>query len=301
MISSLDPSALGFLNGMQQIQQRAQTAEQQMTTGLKINTVSDAPDQIANLYETRSQLAQTQQIDTNLGRVTAEVNTAESTLSSAVTLIERAQTLASQGDTGTATASTRQDIAGELGGILQQLVSAANTNVGGRYIFAGDADQQAPYSIDLTQTNPVSSYQGSATTRQIQGADGTTFSAALTGQTIFDDPTGQQNIFTSINNLRNALLNNDQTAIDAAMPNVQSVGTYLNQQLAFYGSVQDRLTSETDFGANYVTQLQTQLSGIQDADLTQSITEMQQAQTQQTAALTARAQLPKTSLFDFLG
>jgi len=42
------------------------------------------------------------------------------------------------------------------------------------------------------------------------------------------------------------------------------------------------------------------LSGIQDANLAQAITQMQQSQTQETAALQARAQLPKTSLFDYL-
>jgi flagellar hook-associated protein 3 FlgL len=301
MISSLDAAALSFLNGMNQIQQRAQRAQQEMTTGLKINSVSDAPDQIAGLWATRSQLDQATQTDTNLARVKTEVDTAESTISSAVTLVERAQTLASQGDTGTTSAQSRQDIAGELGGILQQLVSTANTTVEGRYIFAGDSDQQAPYSIDLTQTDPISAYQGSATTRQIQGADGTTFSIAKTAQDIFDNPNGQQNIFAAINNMRVALLNNDQAAMDAAMPNVQSAGTYLNQQLAFYGETQNRVTSETDFASNYETQLKTQLSGIEDADLTQAITEMQQAVTQQTAALSSRAKLPKTSLFDFLG
>ena len=301
MISSLDPAALSFLNGLNLIQQRAQLAQQQMTTGLKINAVSDAPDQIATLYQTRSELSETQQINTNLSRVQTEVNTAESTLNSAVSLVERAQTLASQGETGTATPQTRQDVAGELGGILQQLVSAANTTVDGRYIFAGDSDQQPPYSIDLTQTNPISAYQGSASTRQIQGADGTTFAVAKTAQDIFDDPTGQNNIFSSINNLRLALLNNDQAAIDAALPNVMSAGTYINQQLAFYGTAQNRVTSETDFAKNYETQLQTQLSGIQDADLAQAITEMQQAQTQETAALASRAQLPRTSLFNYLG
>ena len=75
----------------------------------------------------------------------------------------------------------------------------------------------------------------------------------------------------------------------------------MNQQLAFYGLVQNRLASETDFGKNYETQLQSQLSGIQDADLAAAITEMQQAQTEQTAALTSRAQLPRTSLFNYLG
>ena len=301
MISFFDSSAWTFLNGMDKIQQRSERAQLEMTTGLKINTVSDAPDQIASLYATRSALAQTQQIDTNLGRVKAEVDTGESVLSSAVTLVERVQTLASQGATGTASAQSRQDIASELGAILQQLVSTANTTVEGRYIFAGDSDQQPPYSIDLTQSNPISAYQGSAATRQIQGADGTAFSVGKTAQDIFDDPTGQHNIFSSINNLRLALLNNDQAGIDAALPGVQSAGTYLNQQLAFYGLTQNRVASEIDFGTNYETRLKTQLSGIEDADLTQAITEMQQASTQQTAALSARAKLPKTSLFDFLG
>jgi flagellar hook-associated protein 3 FlgL len=300
MISSLSPSAMNFLNGMAQLQQEALTADSEMTTGLKINTVSDDPGAIASLYETRSELTQTQQTDTNLGQVTAEVNTAESTLSSAVTLVQQAETLASEGDTGTATASTRVDIAGELGSILQQLVGAANTSVEGRYIFAGDSDQTQPYTIDLTQTNPISSYQGSASTRQIQGGDGTTFAVSETAQNIFDDPTGQENIFSSINNLRVALLNNDQTAIDAAMPSMSTVGTYLNQQLAFYGNVQDRVTSETNFDGNYETELQTQMAGIQDANMAQAITQMQQVQTDETAALTAQAQFPKTSLFDFL-
>lgn len=300
MITSLDPSALSFLRGLEQIQTRAENAQQEMTTGLKINVVSDAPDQIADLYQTRSELDQTQQIDANLGRVKTETDTAESSLESAETLVERAQTLASQGATGTATAQNRQDLADELGAILQQLVTTANTTVEGRYIFAGDADQQAPYSIDLTQNNPISAYQGSTSTRQIQGADGTSFAIAKTAQDIFDNQNGPTNVFTAVNNMRVALLNNDQNAINAALPDVQAASTYMNQQLAFYGTVQNRVSAEKDFAKNYETQIQSQLSNIQDADLAQAITELQQAQTQQTAALTSRAQLPRTSLFDYL-
>ena len=48
------------------------------------------------------------------------------------------------------------------------------------------------------------------------------------------------------------------------------------------------------------TQLQTQLSGIQDADEAQSITEFTQAQTELQAALTSRSLLSRKSLFDFL-
>jgi flagellar hook-associated protein 3 FlgL len=300
MISSLDSAAQSFLTGLDQIQQRAQRAQRELTTGLKINDVSDAPDQITSLWQTRSNLEQVQQINSNLGRVQTEVNTGEGVLQSAVTLVERVQTLGAQAASGTTDAGTRQNLALELGSVLQQLVSGANTTVEGRYIFAGDSDQTVPYSIDLTQSSPISSYQGSAATRQIQAPDGSTFPVGETAQQIFDSPNAQQNVFVSVNNLRQALLNNDIPGINAAMSDVQGAGGYLNQQLAFYGTVQDRVAGGLTFAQNYITHLQMQLSGIQDADEAQAITEFTQAQTQMQAALTSRAKLPRTSLFDFL-
>ena len=300
MISSLNASAQNFLVGVDQIQQRLQTAQTQLTTGLKINNVSDAPSEIAGLWQLRSENDQVQQIDTNLGQVATEVNTGQTALQSAVTLVEQALTYGAQGASDTSSTTTRQDLANEMGTILQQLVSTANTTVQGRYIFSGDSDQTTPYSIDLTQGSPVSAYQGSASTRQIQGPDGTSFQVALTAQQIFDSSNAQTNVFTSITSLMQGLTNNNDTAINAAMSDVQSADTYLNQQLAFYGTVQDRVAGALTFGQNYSTQLQTQLSGVQDADETAAITNMTQAQTQLQAALQSRAQIPKTTLFDYL-
>ena len=47
-------------------------------------------------------------------------------------------------------------------------------------------------------------------------------------------------------------------------------------------------------------QLQSHLSSIQDADITASILELQDAQFQRQAALSARAKVPPTSLFDYI-
>jgi flagellar hook-associated protein 3 FlgL len=301
MINPLSPSAQNFLNGLDLIQQRMQTAQSQLTTGLKINKVADAPDQIANLWQTRSNLDQVQRINSNLGLVQTEVNTAESVLENAVTLVERAETLGTQGANSTTSTQTQQNLADELGSVLQQLVGVANTQVEGRYVFSGDSDQTAPYSIDLTQASPIGTYQGTASTRQIQAPDGSTFSVALTAQQIFDSPDAQNNVFVSINNLRQALLNNDSNGVNSAIADVQSSNKYLNQQLATYGAIQDRVQSGLNFAQNYQTQLQTQLSGIEDADAAGAATELTQAQTQLQAALESRAQMPNTSLFNFLG
>jgi flagellar hook-associated protein 3 FlgL len=301
MISSLDAAAQSFLSGLGQIQQKMDTAQAQLTTGLAINNDSDSPDQIADLWQTRSNLDQADQISSNLNQVQTEVNTGESVLQTAVTLVEQAETLGAQGASDTVNSDTRQDLAKSLGSVLQQLVAVANTQVAGRYIFSGDDDQQPPYSIDLTQSTPVSSYQGTASTRQIQGADGSTFPVALTAQQIFDSSDATQNVFTSITSLMQGLQNNDDTAINSALADVQSSDTYLNQQLAFYGTTQDRVQSGISFAQNYTTQLQTQLSGIQDANAAEAATDLTEAQTQYQAALESRAQIPNTSLFNYLG
>jgi flagellar hook-associated protein 3 FlgL len=301
MITFYDAQTQSFLDGMQQIQQREAQAQQELTSGLRINTVSDAPDQISDLLSLRSAIARNTQIGQNLASVKSETDAAESAVSSAVSLVENAQSLGTQGASDMASATTRQQLAQQLGNVLTELVNTANTTVGGRYIFAGDSDQTQPYTIDLTQANPISAYAGSASTRQVEAPNGSTFAIAQTAQQLFDAPGDDNNVFASINNLRNALLNNDSSGIQTAMAQVGGADQYLNNELAFYGNVQDQVADATNDQATADTQLRTQLSTLEDADETQAITDLTQAQTQQQAALTSEAQLPRTNLFSFLG
>ncbi len=109
------------------------------------------------------------------------------------------------------------------------------------------------------------------------------------------------NVFYAVNSLVVALQSNNQAAITTSVNALQVAGTYLNTQLAFYGSVQDRVQNAQTLAAQQNTELQTQLSQTQDADITQVAVQLTEDQTNLQAALTAEGQLPKTSLFNFLG
>lgn len=301
MLSILQPNTQEFLDNLNNISTVMSTAQTQLTTGLKVNNVSDAPDVISPLLQAQANLSSAEQISNNLGVVTTEVNTGEQALESATTLFDQVQTLSAEGASSTQTAAARASIAQQLQSIEQQMVGLANTQVNNRYIFAGDSDQTQPYTYDATQADPVSAYQGSASTRVIQGPNGTSFPVALTAQQIFDSTDPTTNVFTAINNMVTALNNNDSTAIATANSALSNVGTYLNTQLAFYGNTQDSLSSATTATSNLVTQLQTQIGGMQDADETQAILDLTQAQTQQSAALESFQAIPRTTLFDYLG
>src|SRR5262249_13601621 len=158
--------------------------------------------------QARANLSATQQINTDLGQTSTEVNTAEQTLQSAVQLFDQVQTLGTEGNTSTATAASNAQLAQQLGGVLQEMVGLADTQVSGRYILSGDLDQTQPYSVDSTQNPPVvSSYQGAASTRIAQHPGGSTFPVALTAQTIFDSSDSSSNVFSSISGLITALNN----------------------------------------------------------------------------------------------
>lgn len=301
MIQPFDPLTQAFLTGIAAVQTRAERAQRQLSTGVRINQVSDDPDQIANLLEVRAELSRVTQIQSNLGRIKTETDAAEAALQGAVKLMDRAGVLAAQSQPSTQSAQTRAQIAGEIGTLLEQLGGIARTMVEGRYIFSGDSDRQAPYAIDMAQANPVSAYAGSAATRQVQHPDGSLFSTSRTAQDIFDAADLPNNVFQAVAGLYAALMNNDQTGIESSIAALGTAGTYLNEQLGFYGTVQNRVQSAIDFGSSFQIQLNVELSGIQDADLVQAITDLNQAAVEQQATLSAQAKMPRTSLFDYLG
>lgn len=299
MISPLNPSDQQFLNSLNRVADRMSRAQQMISTGVRMARVSDNPDEVSTLLNARASLAAAEQIQSNLERVTAEVDAGEQALQKAVELFERARTLGAQGVTGTQTAAGRQVIAQELGTILEQMVSLAATQVEGRYIFSGDTDRQTPYTIDLSQQPPVSAYLGATSTRLVQHPNGTTFQVGQTAAEVFDSATLEENVFATLSALRDAFLDNDEGAARLALEALTPAGDHLNGSLSLYGTFQNKVRGADEFGKNLQLQLRVQIGNLEDADLTEAILEMNQAQTQQQAALTSRAQMPRTTLFDF--
>jgi flagellar hook-associated protein 3 FlgL len=301
MTTSLNPSDQLFLNNLNRVGERMSRAQRHLSTGIKMARVSDDPDQVSTLLNARANLSAAEQIQSNLGRVSAEVDAGEQALQTAVQLFERARTLGAQGATGTQSASARAVTGQEIGAIMEHLAALAGTQVEGRYIFSGDGDDRAPYSIDLNLPVPVSSYMGTASTRLVQHPNGTTFQVARTAQDIFDSANPGENVFATLTALRDGLLASDETAIRAAFDEMTTVGDHLNGELASYGTFQNHLKNASEFGQTLQLQLRLQIGGLEDADATEAILELNQGQIQQQAALQSRAQMPRTTLFDFLG
>lgn len=297
-----------FLNGIANLQQEEQQTQIQLSSGYQVNTAADSPGQTPDLVQLESSLSAVQNYQANLGNVQTEATTADQALQQSITLIQSAISLASEGASATATATTDQTLAQNVQAIQQQLIGIANTQVAGRYIFGGDQDQSAPYQFDAAAANGtgVDNLTAQTNTRTVVNTQGETVYQPLTAQQIFDpvdangNPTAN-NTFSALQSLVTDLQAGNQANISNDLTALQTASTYVGQQQAYYGAAEDRLTNEQTVATNQVTSLQTQIGSIRDTNVTQAATDLTQESTDQSAAMGAEAEISQQkTLFDYL-
>jgi flagellar hook-associated protein 3 FlgL len=303
--SILRPSGLQFVNTIAYLQSQLTKAQNQVSSGLAVNSASDAPDQVSAILQLHADIQQNSSIQTSLTAEQGSTQTADQSLQSAGTLLNQISTLAAEGQGLTATAATRQTLGQQVSSILQQVVSIANTSVDGQYIFSGDNAQNPSYQYDAA-TGTATRLQVSTATRQVQDGNGGTFAAGPTANQIFDardssdNPVNGQNVFQAISDVISALNSNSTAGLQTASANLQSSSSYLNQQNALFGTVENNITAALATTSNLSLSLQTDLSNRQDANQSQAILEMQQYSTTLQAAMAAEAKMPQSTLFDLI-
>jgi flagellar hook-associated protein 3 FlgL len=305
MFPGINAEGQQFVANLNQIQSALNNAQQQISTGLNLNQPSDAPDEVSPALQLLTQIDQNQSMNTNLTVVQANVNAAQTALSSSVDLLQSASTLAVEATGPSETADTRAGMAQTVAGLIQQMVANSQTQLAGQYVFSGDQTGAPVYQLDLNATNGVDKLATPTNTNLVQLPNGTRVSVSLTADNVFDqtDANGNataNNVFAALNGLRTALLNNDTTGITNSMTTLQSASSYMNNQLALTGNAQNTLSSALTDNQNDNVQLQTRLSSLRDANMTEAITALTQSQTQMQAALSAQARMPTTTLFSFL-
>jgi len=293
-----------FLNGLSILQGQELQTQQQLASGFSVSSAADDPAATQDLVDLGSSLAAYQTYQSSLGNVQAEASAADDAIGSAVTLIQSAQSLGTQGATSTATASQQQNLATQVQALQQQLVSLANTTVAGRYIFGGDVDQSPPYQYDASSATGVDALTGAASTRQIVNPAGETVYQSLTAGTIFDSSSGgvptAHNAFAALQNLETALQTGNTAGVASSLTSLGTASTWLNQQQVYYGTAEQRLTGEQNNVTMQITAIQTGISGIRDANIAQDATDLTQESTDEQAAMAAQAEIPQKSLFDYL-
>ncbi|HZR63992.1 MAG TPA: flagellar hook-associated protein FlgL [Terriglobales bacterium] len=285
------PDLLADLNNTQQ---QADTASLQMATGSRINKPSDDPAGAAAMVFNNAQSSQVDSFLRSISSVNGLLQTADSTIGSVVTALQRAVQLGVQGANGTLSDTDRQDVANELSGIQQQLLSLANTSYQGEFVFSGTATVQ-PFMADSASSSGVT-YKGNAGTNSVEIGNNYSLQINLPGSQIFTGGSG--NVFQSIADLINALQTNNN--IGSAVTEVSKAFTYVTSQRVFYGNALNQIQAQQIVLNSDKLDLATAANSISATDMAQAATNFSQAEIGLNAELAGISRISQVSLFDYL-
>jgi len=171
---------------MQQSQQALATATEQVSTGLRVNQLSDDPAASANMVRSLAYSANVDQYTSNVSSLLPQLQTADSAISSIVTSLNSAVTLGTSGASSAILTGNKQAIASQVQSVLSSVIAQANASYQGVYVFGG-SDSTTPPFVPASTT--YTSSQGSpasplATTTALTAGSVTTISDATTGETM---------------------------------------------------------------------------------------------------------------------
>ena len=139
------------------------TVSEQISSGKRVNRPSDDPAAAERISQFRNVLRTTERRLQTVNEGVGRLNLSDSVLDQAGNTFQRAKELAVQMRNDTNTAVERRNAAQEVQQLILGLASIGNTQLNGRFVFAGNETQTEPY-VPGTVTGSVSTTNtGSAT------------------------------------------------------------------------------------------------------------------------------------------
>ena len=285
-----------IISQLEQSDQALKGAYEQVSTGQKVNSPSDNPAAAAAYMTLQSEVANVDQYTTNAESVLSQAQTADSVLSSVVSQLNKAITIGTEGANSTST-SDRSALASDITGILSNVVSLANTTVGGVSLFGGTVSGATAFTADANSPTGYT-YNGNDSVNNVTVGDSLSVQINIPGSTLFTNSSAS--VLGALSNLASALNNGTSTDIGTAATGVTTALNYVSQQHALYGSTINSLNSQEEYLSQEKVSLSSQENSLVGIDSATAAEDLSQAEVQNTALYEASAKVLQNSLLNYL-
>ncbi|HEX3133161.1 MAG TPA: flagellar hook-associated protein FlgL [Planctomycetota bacterium] len=274
---------------------RMATYQEQLSSGKRINRVSDDPGAARSALRYRAESVQTSKYLDNIAKGESFVNASDSALEQMSQVLDDAKSLAVQGANGTQDAASRKALSQSVDSLLTRMVDLSNTVHDGRYIFAGTATNTQPFARSSDGQSVV--YQGNLDEFEIQIGPDSRVTVNQDGNSLFQQ---DGDVFSSLVKLRNALASNDASTVSSLVQDVDDAHTHLNDLHGALGGTEQRMELARNQLESAKVNLDSLVSESEDVDFADTIAQMQLAQVALEAGLQAGSRVLRPSLLDYL-
>lgn len=292
---TLQTRALQFRESVQDRAGDVERSSEEISSGRKLLRPSDDPVGARQSLMNRARLAQIEQFKSNMDLSIGDLNAADSFLDQVNLRLTRAKEIAIQMGSDANSPGARKAAALEVDALIDDLVALGNSTFRGRAIFAGENTLSQPY----TRTGNSVTYSGTETGLQRRiSHDMPLVETTVPGTQVFGS--GAANAFQTLFTLKAALDANDGNAIRNTLPTINADQERALSARTVIGGRTERVQKTRDRLEAQALEIQSLQSTIEDADLAESISDLQLRQTALQATLGVAGQVLPTTLMDFL-
>lgn len=298
----VDPSYVNNLvDALNRAQANAQNLSSQISSGVRVNALSDDPLAAAQNVLLLNQMQQDDSFTQSAGLVTGQLQVADSALGQVVSQMTQAISLATAANNGTMNAGDRASVASQLAGIRAEVLTLANSNFQGTYIFGGGSTAGAPFFLNTGVSPAELIYGGDDNVNYLESPNGQQIQMNVPGDQVFNGP-GANSVFGALNNLI-ADYSTGDVDTSKAVADTTALSTalsYVSQQRVTIDNSITQLNAASDAVSAQKTQLTSAQTNLMQADVAEIASHLATTETQQSALESVIAQLASGSLFDKL-
>lgn len=285
-------------NSLQSTYSAMFNAQEVVSTSKRINKLSDDPVGLVSVLDLRSSISNIEQLRRNVSMGKSWLTASESTLTQVNNILTDVKTLTVQMSSANTGPSERANAAVVVNEYLDEIISLANSQSGGRYLFAGTDNDAAPF--ELNETTGQVDYKGNTTDFSVKIGSGSNIAVGRVGSEIFGEAWDENNIFRTLIDLQGYLETNDVGGIQEAMGNLDEHMTKINGEISAIGGKTIRMEVKENIIADLKLTYTDRKSQLEDADLAEATIGLNAMQLAYNAALTSASKVMQLSLVDFI-
>ncbi len=281
--------------------ERLAVTQRSISTGKRINEPMDDPTGSALILDFNTSIGANESYLKQIQSAASFLSGTETALDSVTNDLQRLIELGPQSLDASNGGIPRMHLAQEIDAIRSNLLTNANTQEQGKYLFAGSATLTTPFSGPAA--GPIT-YAGNSSVIKMDISASSTVDTNLAGDSVFFGPGGQgsaTDLFQQVTDLRDGLRTNNQALIQGAVTNLKNILPRITTATTDVGGRQAGLLSLEDSISSYNLTLQGIQDTVEATDIPTAVTQYTQDQTNQQVTLSSLAKIGKTNLFDFLG
>jgi flagellar hook-associated protein 3 FlgL len=289
---------LNLSSALDQTQASQEQLTQELSSGLRVTSIGDDPVAAAQNVQLLNTIQQDDSFTQTTSLTQGMLQVTDSALGSVVTQLNQALSLADQANNGTLNSSDLKAISNQIAGIRDEVLSLANTDYQGQYVFGGSQTGTTPFTLNSSTTPATVTYNGDSDVNTLVSPTGQSIQLNVPGNQIFTSATA--NVLGTLNNLVADYATGTAGSGVADTAALNTALNFVSQQRVTIDNSITRLTSASGAATEEATQLTAVQTNLMQADIAGVSTQLSLAQSQQSALVEVIASLGQGSLFDKL-